>query len=319
MATVRQHPRRTEGARRLIDANLPRGVRSHGDFSGHPCGGLRRRGRSSRDEGTEQLVSQMIETAKAGAVRDDPTFGEYAPLFGFFRSCVMQEGRLLELAIADAVDENPSLSLLPPRPMPIVPAAVEMLKRTPGHVARGIRFPSRVHSTEAYRPDLFIVDEVKHTGLMLDIKRSLTSYRPREIERLRFRMLAVASIASEWVAERQGPVLVEVETAIIDGADEVSDHDHGIFPLSEIDELLGKEGVLESITRARALFAEKVQMELRARCRGLVFGDGSNAPDFSAEHNGVQAGTTHPSEIGPPHSATVRPVRFGYAKRPNLH
>ena len=116
-----------------------------------------------------------------------------------------------------------------------------------------------MHSSETYTPDLFVVDHVKHTGLILDIKRSLGSYRPQEIERLRFRMLAVASIASEWIAERQGPVLVEIETAIIDGADEVSDHESGVFRLSEIDHLLGTDGAAESITRTRAMFADRVE------------------------------------------------------------
>ena len=83
--------------------------------------------------------------------------------------------------------------------LPIVPAAQEMLKRTPADEIKGVPFPSRVHSTETYKPDLFVVNRTKHSGLILDIKRSLGSYRPQEVDRLRFRMLAVAAIAPEWV------------------------------------------------------------------------------------------------------------------------
>ena len=74
-----------------------------------------------------------------------------------------------------------------------------MLKRTPADEIKGVPFPSRVHSTETYKPDLFVVNRTKHSGLILDIKRSLGSCRPQEVDRLRFRMLAVAAIAPEWV------------------------------------------------------------------------------------------------------------------------
>jgi hypothetical protein len=174
----------------------------------------------------------------------------------------MQEGRLLEDSIAMAVRRHPDLVLLPPKPMPIVPAAQEMLKRTPADQLKGVRVPARVHATETYRPDLFIVNRTRHSGLILDIKRSLASYRPQEIDRLRFRMLAVAAVAAEWVAEHQHTLLVEVETAIIDGADEVSDPERGVFRLSEIDLLLEIEGAAASISRVRQAFSSRVRAEL---------------------------------------------------------
>ncbi|MER8764361.1 hypothetical protein [Mesorhizobium sp. M0968] len=98
--------------------------------------------------------------------------------------------------------------------------------------------------------------------LILDIKRSLGSYRPQEADRLRFRMLAVAAIAPEWVAEHQGPLLVKIETAIVDGADQVSDPERGVFRLSEIDELLESEGAADSIRQFREAFSGRVQDEL---------------------------------------------------------
>jgi hypothetical protein len=158
----------------------------------------------SSDNDINRLVDEAMKAALAGEGRDDITFGQYAPLFGFFRSAVMQEGRLLEMAIELAVQKTPDLKLLPTKPMPIVPAAQEMLKRTPPQEIQGIRFPAKVYSKESYKPDLFVVNRTKHSGLILDIKRSLGSYRPQEVDRLRFRMLAVAAIAPEWVAEHQG-------------------------------------------------------------------------------------------------------------------
>ena len=224
----------------------------------------------SIDGDVDTLVDEAMKAALAGEGRDDITFGDYASLFGFFRTAVMQEGRLLETALEKAVQRNPDLKLLPTKPMPIVPAAQEMLKRTPSDEIKGVRFPSRVHATETYKPDLFVVNKGNHSGLILDIKRSLGSYRPQEVDRLRFRMLAVAAIAPEWVAERQGPLLVKIETAIVDGADEMSDPERGVFRISEIDDLLETQGAAEFIRRVREAFSERAQNELGHRCRMLA-------------------------------------------------
>ena len=156
------------------------------------------------DNDVDRLADEAMKAASAGEVRDDLTFGDYAYLFGFFRSAVIQEGWLVEMAIEQAVLSNPDLKLLPAKAMPIVPTAQEMLKRTPSDEIKGGRFPSRAHATETYKPDLFVMNRTSHSGLILDVKRSLGSYRPQAVDRLRFRMLAVAAIAPEWVAEHQG-------------------------------------------------------------------------------------------------------------------
>jgi hypothetical protein len=54
-------------------------------------------------------------------------------------------------------------------------------------------------------------------------------------------------------------VLVEVGTAIIDGADVASDHDKGVFALSEIGDLLEVEEAGEAMTLLREMFARRVQ------------------------------------------------------------
>ncbi|AID30403.2 hypothetical protein BFX40_02470 [Mesorhizobium sp. SEMIA 3007] len=262
-----------------------------------------------------------MKAALAGEVRGDITFGEYASLFGFFRSAVMQEGRLLEMAVELAVQRNPNLKLLPTKAMPIVPAAQEMLKRTPSEEIKGVRFPSRVHSTETYKPDLFVVNRTTHSGLILDIKRSLGSYRPQEVDRLRFRMLAVAAIAPEWVAEHQGPLLVKIETAIVDGADQVSDPERGVFRLSEIDDLLESEGAAGSIRLIREAFSGRVQDELARRCRTLA-GDHVEPDKYL---DGANPAGDHPpvgheqASVVPLQASVTQQSRFGYARRPSLH
>jgi hypothetical protein len=243
-------------------------------------------------------------------------------LFGFFRSAVMQEGRLLELAIEQAVQKNPDLRLLPTKPMPIVPAAQEMLKRTPSDEIKGVRFPSKVYSKESYKPDLFVVSRTRHSGLILDVKRSLGSYRPQEVDRLRFRMLAVAAIASEWVAGNQGPLLVDVEIAIVDGADEMSDHDRGVFRISEIDGLLETEGAAEFIRQVREAFSGRVQEELAHRCRTLA-GDRAESREFPDRTSPSVDDPAPPRDklasVVPLQASVTQQPRFGYARRPGLH
>lgn len=97
MTNVRQHSRRTEGARRLFHPRSSAGFSTYWGSASRLRADPGQIDRSSLDERTKHLVTQLIEAAKLGSVREDATFGNYAPLFGFLRSCVMQEGRLLEL------------------------------------------------------------------------------------------------------------------------------------------------------------------------------------------------------------------------------
>lgn len=314
MGIDRWHGRRPEGARGSSVARLA-GYRRH----------FRRLGsqapKVSHQDHIGSLVDEAMTAALAGETRDDSTFGDYASVFGFCRSAVMQEGRLLEDSIAQAVRHHPDFILLPPKPMPIVPAAQEMLKRTPSDEIKGIRFPSRVHATESYKPDLFVVNRAKHSGLILDIKRSLPSYRPQEIDRLRFRMLAVAAIASEWIAENRGPLLVSVETAIVDGADEVSDHERGVFRLSEIDELLGTDGTAGFVGQVREGFSRRVQKELERRCKTVLGHPVREGPSAAAMNPLVQPDEASPlggGVIGMKAAGSTE-RRFGYAQRPGLH
>jgi hypothetical protein len=179
-----------------------------------------------------------------------------------------------------------------------------------------------VHATETYRPDLFVVNRESHSGLILDIKRSLGSYGPQKIDDLRFRMLAVAAIAPEWIAERQGPLLVKIETAIVDGADEMSDPERGVFRLSEIDDLLESEGAAEFIRQVREAFSGRVQDELARRCRGLVGNPIEPTRNLEAED---PADDDHvpprdePASVVPLQTPVMAQPRFGYARRPSLH
>jgi hypothetical protein len=142
------------------------------------------------------------------------------------------------------------------------------------------------------------------------------------VDRLRFKMLAVAAIAPEWVAEHQGPLLVKIETAIVDGANEVSDPERGVFRLSEIDDLLESDGAAEFIRQVREAFSGRVQDELARRCRTLVRNpvEPAGIPDTEnlATNDSTLSGD-EPGSVVPLQTPVMTQPRFGYARRPGLH
>jgi hypothetical protein len=273
------------------------------------------------------LVDRTMKSVRSGIPKPDKVFGDFSPIVSLARSVAYHEGKLLELGIARIVACNPDLVLLPTdRSMPIVPAAVELLKRNDWSSLKGIRLPSEVHASETYTPDLLIAHKRRHSGLIIDVKRSLASYVETRLEALRFRMMAVAAIASSWLAERQGPVLVEVSTAIIDGSDEISDHDKGVFSLSEIDALLEIDGAGAAMTHLRSIFARRVRTELMKQCQlvvgstadgiGLVVPQIGKSPDLDGEAADPQPDASN-SKLLP--LRQHHDVRIGFARPRTVH
>lgn len=219
----------------------------------------------------ERLVEQAIDAISGCSAKSDATFGVWAEIVAAIRSTAFHEGKLLERAIARLVSCNPDLSVVTlERPMPVVPAAREVLRRNEG-VLRGLRLSPEVHSRETYAPDLVIVDRRRHAALILDVKRSLLSYEMPRLNELRSKMLAVAMIASDWLTlECRTPPIVDVSVAIIDGSDEMIDHERGIWGLSEIDVLLEVEGAGAAMGVLRDLFGQRVRALLAERCRKEV-------------------------------------------------
>ena len=105
------------------------------------------------------LIESAIEAILAAGDRPDPVFGRFAVLNSFVRAVTYHEGQLLESGIARLAAENPALVLMPSETaLPIVPAALEMLKRNDWLSLEGLRLPSEVHYRTSYVPDLFLVD-----------------------------------------------------------------------------------------------------------------------------------------------------------------
>lgn len=232
---------------------------------------------SSRATDFEVLVDRAIASIRAAGDRPDPVFGVFAELNSIVRAVTYHEGKLLEWGVARLAAENPALVQMPQETaLPIVPAAVELLKRNEWAGLEGLRLRSEVHYTTTYAPDLLLVDRDRHCALILDVKRSLASYAERKLNMLRRRMMAAALTAGDWLhIEGRVAGVSRVDIAIIDGSSERRDRGSGVFALDEIGDLIGVADAGAAMLELRAKFAHRVQAEVEASCgRALHRGDG---------------------------------------------
>jgi hypothetical protein len=200
----------------------------------------------------------------------------------------------------------------PETALPIVPAAVEMLKRNDWASLEGVRLRSEVHYRTSYTPDMFIVDRAQHAALILDVKRSLASYAERRLNALRNRMMAAALIAGDWLhLEGRVAGVTKVDVAIIDGSSERRDRSNGVFALDEIGELIGVPDAGEAMLELRARFASAVQQEVGRACVRAIGDDGG----ASAAPTGSDAGDVEHDDADDDDDVPGSSARDGRLKR----
>ena len=286
-----------------------------------------------RDADFDVLIDRAITAIKAAGARADPVFGPFAELNSIVRAVTYHEGKLLEWGVARLATETA---------LPVVSAAVELLKRNDWSELEGLRLPSEVHYKKSYIPDLFLVDRDRHLALLFDVKRSLASYAERRLNALRRRMMAAALIAGDWLhIEGRVAGVARVDVAIIDGSSERRDQKNGVFALDEVGELIGVPDAGEAMLELRANFAQRVQAEVRAACLraigasvdglGSVFAadiepddeehddDGSGALDEDDDEDGAVGIVVSRSRMRrrsamEPHRTERRPIVVGFAR-----
>jgi hypothetical protein len=251
-----------------------------------------------READFDVLIDRAIAAIRAAGDRADPVFGPFAELNSIVRAVTYHEGKLLEWGVARLATENPALVLMPPETaLPIVSAAVELLKRNDWSELEGLRLPSEVHYKTSYIPDLFLVDRDRQLALLFDVKRSLASYAERRLNVLRRRMMAAALIAGDWLhIEGRVAGVSRVDVAIIDGSSERRDQKSGVFALDEVGDLIGLPDAGEAMLELRAKFAQRVQAEVRAACLRAIGAskDGSGSP-FASD---IEFGDEEPDDDG---------------------
>ena len=220
----------------------------------------------------ERIVADTIAQVEACPAKLDPTFEGYQALLAAVRSATSLEGALLKRAIALVVGKNPKLSLIHlERPLPVHQAAKVLFLRNDWAGASMIRRDAEVITREYYRPDLLVVDRAQQHALLLDIKRTVSSYSPSAIVTLRSRMMASALAIREVLARKYDvPSVSRVSIAIIDATGDTRSEAEGILGLNDLDWLLLIDGAGRAIRHLRELYGAKIRAILQGHCETIV-------------------------------------------------
>jgi hypothetical protein len=230
----------------------------------------------------EKLVADTVAQVDACPAKPDATFEGYESLLAAIRSATTLEGLLLEKGIALVAGASPDLTVVTlDRPLPVAETAKALFRRNDWSKAAMLRLDSEVATREFYKPDLLIVAGSRQLALIVDVKRSVASYKQRTLTELRSRMMASALMVRD-VLERDhdAPPVGRADIAIIDGASECRDETRGVFALADLDWLLRIEGAADAIGRLRSLYGVKVRALLDARCEAII------APRLAARNRG---------------------------------
>ena len=220
----------------------------------------------------ERLVAETVAQVEACPPKPDATFDGYEGLLAAIRSATTLEGMVLEKGIALVAASNPDLVLVPlERPLPVHETAKAVFRRNDWSKASSLRLDSEVATREFYKPDLLIVDAALQLALVIDVKRSVASYKPRTLAELRSRMMASALVVRDVIErDHDAPPVACADIAIIDGAGDCRDEAKGIFALADLDWMLRIEGAAVAITRLRGLYGARVRAVLDRRCAAIV-------------------------------------------------
>lgn len=219
------------------------------------------------------LIDRAISAIADGEPTEDEILGHYVHIASLVRAVSFREGKLLELAVERLAKANPNILVLTQSlKLPLVKAAMEAVSGNDWTSLDGVKLDCEAPAKGSYTPDLIVVNRARHTAYILDLKRSLASYGDTSrLEELKLKMMASAMVLPDWLYKTQKRLMVDaVEVAIVDGASRPSDHAHGVWALSEIDDLLEIDGVAACMAELRLRFGAKVQQLLEIEARKAI-------------------------------------------------
>lgn len=215
------------------------------------------------------LVAETMDAVRAAPRTRDTIYGDFSSIVSMARSVAYRESTLLERGLDRLLSAAPHLQVLKAHtPMPIVGAALELLKHNNWSALSALRLDSEVFYTSTYKPDHLVFNQNTAELVIIDQKRNASLL---SLPELRMRMMAAGLTAADWLYHQGYNLHIEhVQIAIVDCSDGKSNPDSGVFGLSDIDRLFRTEGVGQALMELRAELAQEVQLQLREACLQVV-------------------------------------------------
>ncbi|WP_312608362.1 hypothetical protein [Agrobacterium pusense] len=283
------------------------------------------------------LIDRAIAAIADGEPTEDEILGHYVHIASLVRAVSFREGKLLEQAVERLAKANPNVLVLTQSlKLPLVKAAMEAVSGNDWTSLDGVKLDCEAPAKGSYTPDLIVVNRARHTAYILDLKRSLASYGDTSrLEELKIKMMASAMVLPDWLYKHHKRLMVDtVEVAIVDGASRPSDHAHGVWALSEIDDLLEIDGVAACMAELRLRFGAKVQQLLEAEARKaigvmaapaidtaeavVVSGEAGSLSSFDGQRRNDE-GDLVSVDDDQDDEPTPAVIRVGFARRPAAH
>lgn len=262
-----------------------------------------------------RIVDRTVDDWLAAEVQPDRMFGPLGTVIARSHLAYLHDGRLVEALLRAVCAHCPHLRLVDlARPFPIVPAAIEALRRNDWDALEGIALDGEVYADATYMPDVVVAEMESRTVHLLEIKRQVDNKRKR-IQPVLDKLMASALVAPDWLA-RQARLrgIASVRVAVLDASGGAEDTGRGVLPLSAVDGLLAIPGATASIGAMRRDFHARVADELGRMLREAIGQRAEAGSVRPAEADAVDRPRRARTPVeAHPEPVAGRPVRFGFA------
>jgi len=179
---------------------------------------------------------------------------------------------MLEQLLRQKVSSEPRFRVLDSGiDLPVLDEAERMLALNEWSSLSSLAVDPDRRATRHYRPDLIVIERATSRAIIVDVKRSLSSYSGnRQLNQLKNKMLAAALVAPQILyTEHQRTMVTRTEIAILDLADSRASYGDGIFGLCHLDALLGMPGLATDLQHCRVVYRAAVDALLREIAVGI--------------------------------------------------
>ncbi|MCJ8238687.1 hypothetical protein [Peteryoungia algae] len=211
------------------------------------------------------LCNQVLTSSFGSTALMDALASGLSDVSSLLRGVPAAEGRLIERGIQMIAGLNPDLVVLTENiRLPVSKAALDVVERNdPRHYA-SLTLDADSGGRRGYTPDMIIVNRGSKVAHVVDVKRSLSSYDAVRLQELKKRMLAGALTVPDLLYQEHHRLAVEaVHVVMLDAQNGSREASSGIWPVSDIDHLLGVEGAGKAIAYLRRAFQTAVEQVWR--------------------------------------------------------